>query len=61
MARLGGRGGFSSRRREEKVKEAARLHMKLGDMQRYCELMVEVGEVGTFITGILHFGQTELY
>lgn len=45
LAKLGGRGAQSSRLREEKVREAARLHMKLGEVQRYCELMVELGEV----------------
>eukprot|EP00057_Strongylocentrotus_purpuratus_P025354 XP_011679828.1 PREDICTED: WD repeat-containing protein 17 [Strongylocentrotus purpuratus] len=44
LAKLGGRGAQSSRLREEKVREAARLHMKLGEVQRYCELMVELGE-----------------
>nr|XP_054754623.1 WD repeat-containing protein 17-like [Lytechinus pictus] len=44
LAKLGGRGGQTSRLREEKVREAAVLHMKLGETQRYCELMVELGE-----------------
>jgi hypothetical protein len=34
-----------SPKHEEKLREAASIHIKLGNIQRYCELMVEVGEV----------------
>ncbi|XP_072171647.1 WD repeat-containing protein 17-like [Diadema setosum] len=43
MAKVRGQGS-SYRAREEKVREAAMLHMKLGEVQRYSELMVELGE-----------------
>ena len=46
MAKVSRFGSGSSRHREERLlREAANLHIKLGQMQRYCELMVEVGEV----------------
>lgn len=32
-------------KREDRIKEAASLHAKIGQLQRYCELMVELGEV----------------
>ena len=32
-------------KKEDRIKEAASLHVKLGQLQRYCELMVELGEV----------------
>lgn len=31
--------------KEDKLREAAKLHIKLGNIQRYCEIMVELGEV----------------
>ncbi|XP_028402254.1 WD repeat-containing protein 17-like [Dendronephthya gigantea] len=37
--------GFSgSRKKNDKLKAAANIHVKIGHMQRYCELMVEMGE-----------------
>ena len=42
---------MSSRGREEKLREAAMLHMRLGEVQRYCELMVELGEVSDKVKG----------
>ena len=32
-------------KREDRIREAANLHAKIGQLQRYCELMVELGEV----------------
>ena len=32
-------------KKEDRIKEAATLHVKIGQLQRYCELMVELGEV----------------
>ena len=32
-------------KREDRIKEASSLHAKIGQLQRYCELMVELGEV----------------
>lgn len=32
-------------KREDRIREAASLHVKIGQLQRYCELMVELGEV----------------
>ena len=34
--------------REEHLKEAASIHIKLGNVQRYCELLVELGQVGNY-------------
>lgn len=30
---------------DEKLREAANIHIKIGEVQRYCELMVELGQV----------------
>ena len=32
-------------KREDRIREASNLHAKIGQLQRYCELMVELGEV----------------
>ncbi|ERE89596.1 WD repeat-containing protein 17-like isoform 2 [Cricetulus griseus] len=37
-------GGIGAPTKEKKLKEAAELHLRLGQIQRYCELMVELGE-----------------
>ncbi|XP_040587725.1 WD repeat-containing protein 17 isoform X2 [Mesocricetus auratus] len=37
-------GGVGAPTKEKKLKEAAELHLRLGQIQRYCELMVELGE-----------------
>ncbi|KAL3878905.1 hypothetical protein ACJMK2_031231 [Sinanodonta woodiana] len=42
MSKFG--GGIGSRSKEDRLKEAAGIHIKLGNIQRYCELMVELGE-----------------
>ena len=38
-------GGIGARTKEERMKEAANIHIKTGNIQRYCELMVELGQV----------------
>lgn len=38
-------GGIGMPTKEERLKEAAEIHLRLGQIQRYCELMVELGEV----------------
>ena len=38
-------GGVGSMSRESRLREAAKIHIQLGNLQRYCELLVEVGEV----------------
>ena len=46
------KSGIGGASREDRLLEAAKLHIKLGNIQRYCELMVELGEVctlGSFI------------
>uniref|UniRef100_A0A4W3GRT2 WD repeat domain 17 n=1 Tax=Callorhinchus milii TaxID=7868 RepID=A0A4W3GRT2_CALMI len=37
-------GGIGAPSKEERLKEAAEIHLRLGQIQRYCELMVELGE-----------------
>ena len=39
--------GLGAPSREERLRDAAAIHLKLGNLQRYCELLVELGEVGT--------------
>ena len=43
MSKFG--GGIGAPSREERLRQAAKLHIQLGNVQRYCELMVELGEV----------------
>ncbi|XP_044537602.1 WD repeat-containing protein 17 [Gracilinanus agilis] len=42
MSKFG--GGIGAPSKEERLKEAAEIHLRLGHIQRYCELMVELGE-----------------
>ncbi|XP_044282658.1 WD repeat-containing protein 17-like [Varanus komodoensis] len=42
MSKFG--GGIGTPSKEERLKEAAEIHLRLGQIQRYCELMVELGE-----------------
>ena len=39
------RVGRMMAKREDSIREAACLQVKIGQLQRYCELMVELGEV----------------
>ncbi|ELT94041.1 hypothetical protein CAPTEDRAFT_222827 [Capitella teleta] len=36
--------GLGAPSREERLREAASIHLKLGNLQRYCELLLELGE-----------------
>ncbi|KAK1791973.1 hypothetical protein P4O66_013194, partial [Electrophorus voltai] len=42
MSKFG--GGIGAPSKEERLKAAADIHLRLGQIQRYCELMVELGE-----------------
>ncbi|XP_033871571.1 WD repeat-containing protein 17 isoform X2 [Acipenser ruthenus] len=42
MSKFG--GGIGAPSKEERLKEAAKIHLGLGQIQRHCELMVELGE-----------------
>lgn len=37
-------GGIGSMSREARLREAAKIYIRLGNLQRYCELLVELGE-----------------
>lgn len=43
MSKFG--SGIGAPSKEEMLKDAAEIHIRLGQIQRYCELMVELGEV----------------
>ena len=45
MSKFG--GGIGAPSKKERLKEAAEIHLRLGQIQRYCELMVELGELNT--------------
>lgn len=45
MSKFG--GGIGAPSKEERLKAAAEIHLRLGQIQRYCELMVELGEVNS--------------
>ncbi|KAJ3583794.1 hypothetical protein NHX12_015581 [Muraenolepis orangiensis] len=42
MSKFG--GGIGAPSREERLRDAAEIHLRLGHIQRYCELMVELGQ-----------------
>ncbi|XP_029356103.1 WD repeat-containing protein 17 [Echeneis naucrates] len=42
MSKFG--GGIGAPSKEERLREAADIHLRLGQIQRYCELMVELGQ-----------------
>uniref|UniRef100_A0A3B3SDE3 WD repeat domain 17 n=1 Tax=Paramormyrops kingsleyae TaxID=1676925 RepID=A0A3B3SDE3_9TELE len=42
MSKFG--GGIGAPSKEERLKRAAEIHLRLGQIQRYCELMVELGQ-----------------
>lgn len=46
MSKFAGLGGPS---KEDRLQAAANLQIKLGNTQRYCELMVELGNVSFFV------------
>jgi len=37
--------GIGAPTRQKQLNDAADIHMKLGNVQRYCELMIELGQV----------------
>lgn len=39
--------GVGTPTKNDRLREAANIHIKIGEVQRYCELMVELGEVKT--------------
>ena len=45
MSRHG--AGLGAASKDDRLREAANIHIKIGEVQRYCELMVELGEVRT--------------
>lgn len=53
MSKFG--GGIGAPSKEERLKEAADIHLRLGQIQRYCELMVELGQVSVYDTLISVF------
>ena len=46
MSKFG--GGIGAPSKDDQLREAANIHIRLGNVQRYCELMVELGEVICF-------------
>lgn len=52
MSKFG--GGIGAPSKEERLKDAAEIHLRLGQIQRYCELMVELGEVRQHTTFIVY-------
>ena len=47
--------GLGAPSREERLREAAVIHLRVGNLQRYCELLVELGEVGHSVTHALKY------
>lgn len=37
--------GTGSRSNDERLREAADIHIKLGNLSQYCELMIQLGQV----------------
>ncbi|XP_060065865.1 WD repeat-containing protein 17-like [Ylistrum balloti] len=44
MVKMSKSGSLGSSIKEEKLRKAAQAHIRVGNVQRYCELMVELGE-----------------
>jgi hypothetical protein len=42
--------GIGAMSKDESLNRAAAIHIRLGNLQRYCELMVELGKVSIFIS-----------
>ena len=38
--------GVGMRKKEDRLRDAAQIHLKLGELERYCEIMFELEEVG---------------
>ena len=36
-------------RRDDRLREAAEIHVKIGQLRRYCELMVQLGQVECYM------------
>ena len=53
MRILSGRTDGLVSKREDRIREASSLHAKIGQLQRYCELMVELGEVRSTTSKII--------
>ena len=49
MSKFG--AGIGAPSKEDRIRKAANIHIRLGNLQRYCELMVELGEVRAPPTG----------
>ena len=43
-------------KKEDRIRGAASLHIKIGQLERYCELMVELGEVSDLLQLLLRVG-----
>ena len=56
MSKFG--AGLGAPSKEERLREAADIHIRLGNVQKYCELMVELGQVRTSSCMCVHFVQT---
>jgi hypothetical protein len=47
MSKFGALTG--SRSNDDRLLEAADIHIKLGNISRYCELMIQLGQVASFL------------
>ena len=48
--------GLGAPSKEERLKEAADIHVRLGNIQKYCEILLELGEVNTtHLTPLVYF------
>ena len=45
MVKMSKGGAVGSHNKDERLREAANIQIGVGNVQRYCELMVQVGEV----------------
>ncbi|CAH1777058.1 unnamed protein product [Owenia fusiformis] len=44
MVKMSRSSGIGAPKKEDQLREAANMHIRLGNIQRYCELMVDLGE-----------------
>lgn len=45
--------GVGRVKKEDRLRKSAEMRLKLGQIQQYCELMVQVGDVSHFLEQLL--------
>ena len=43
-SKFGGGGSLKSKQRDERLREAAEIYLRAGNLQRYCDTLTELGD-----------------